>query len=63
MAVDSLPRLFSLLTYFPHHPQALLVVGPAAPHEDRDLMLLQRTQVVFDGPDDALKGERHKGQV
>lgn len=44
------------LTYFPHHPQALLVVGPATSHEDGDLVLLQGALVVLDGPDDALRG-------
>lgn len=44
------------LTHFPHHPQALLVVGPTASHKDGDLVLLQRALKVLDGPHDALSG-------
>lgn len=48
---------FFSLTYFPHHPQPLLVVGPATSNKDGDLVLLQRTLVVFDGPHNALREE------
>lgn len=44
------------LTHFPHHPQALLVVGPTASHEDGDLVLLQGALIVLNGPNDALRG-------
>lgn len=48
------------LTHFSHHPQALLVVGPATSHKDGDLVFLQGALVVFDSPDNALR-ERMDG--
>lgn len=48
------------LTNFPHHPQALLVVGSTTSNKDGDFMLLQRTLIVFNSSDNALREETWK---
>lgn len=52
------PLRLTSLTYFPHHSQPLLVVWSTTSNKNGDLMLFQRTLVVFDGPDNALRTKK-----
>lgn len=47
-----------LLTYFPHHPESLLVVRTATSNKNGDLVFLQRALVIFNGPDNALRKDK-----
>lgn len=47
-----------LLTYFPHHPESLLVVWTATSNKNGDLVFLQRALVIFNGPDNALRRDK-----